>query len=116
MREVITYVSFDEQEFDTKEECQEHETTIYNYLDNIASCYTFYKKNMETMLFAWPDDLEEGINSLDSLWNESEYVRVLREPDDKAFQFIIHYIGIRLPDKVGLYKYDYIDNNWISIS
>lgn len=58
MREVITYVAYDDSEFDNREECEAYEGEAFDLLAEIFNSYKFFVNNQEILIFL--NDVEAG--------------------------------------------------------
>ena len=113
MKEVITYVAFDDMEFDTKEQCIAYENQAHDYITEIMYCYTFYDKNMEMMPYGWSEEILEELNCISVMYNDCECIRVHGTISREAYDFLRYTEGILLPVDVGMYTYDYSSGEWV---
>lgn len=114
MREVITYIAYDGEEFDNREDCEKYEEKAYNLLNEIFNSYRFFIENgQEIQIFL--NGIEEGLDTFDYAWNKSKYIRVTRTISKEADDFIYNYFGYDMPDyKRGLYEYENY-KGWVKV-
>jgi len=76
MREVITYVAYDDTEFDNCEECATYEDKAYDLIYSIGEKYEFYDKNMNIILapFASPN-VEDWLTWLEDAYTNCTYIK-----------------------------------------
>ena len=114
MREVITYVAYDDTEFDNREECEKYEGRTFDLLDEIFNSYRFFMENKQE-IYIFLNNVEDGLYALDYAWNKSAYICVKREVSQEVKDFICNYLGYDMPDnKAGLYKYT-DDYGWVKV-
>ena len=119
MKEVKVYVAFDDEEFDTKAECEEYEKAAYDKLVELSECYSFYDENMN--LFIAPvsekSDVETMVEWVDDVYNGSEYVRMKQTPPEYVMRFLYNHLGYILPEEdCGLYRYNMNDDEWVRMA
>lgn len=115
MREIITYVAYDDTEFDNREECEEYENTAFNLLEEIFNTYEFFLDNgQEIHIFL--NDIEAGMYVFDYAWKKSKSIRVKRTLSDTANEFIYINFGHDMPpNELGLYEYNFKKCCWVKV-
>ena len=111
MKKIITYESFNQEEFATEEECRAYEEKYARKVKSFIECYSYYDATMVEIIPPDTDDIGESLNWIENSYSDSEYVRVKKIPSREIISFTENYLGIYLPDECGLYKYD-DDNGW----
>lgn len=115
MREIITYVAYDDTEFDNRKECEQYEGKAFGLLAEIFNAYEFFYENGQE-LFIFLNGIEEGLNVFNYAWNECDKIKVKWEISHKARDFIDCYFGYKLPpNQKGLYEYDWEQFEWIKV-
>ena len=116
MREVVTYVAFDGEEFNSAERCREYEQKYWNTLMAIRDACIFY--NADGDIISIPVyDIETLLNDLEAAFQESAKMAVLHDVSYKTMRDFYDATGIVLPDDAGVYKYDFDNGNgWESVS
>lgn len=116
MREVITYVAFDGEEFNSAERCREYEQQYRNALMAIRDAIIFY--NADGDIIPVPVyDMETLLNNLEAAYQHSKEIVVLHDIPHKTMRWLYEATGIVLPRDAGVYKYDFDNGNgWESVS
>lgn len=110
MKKIVTYESFDQEEFATEEECRAYEEEYARKFKSFIECYSYYDVTMVEIAPPDTDDICESLNWIENSYSDSEYVRVKKVPPLEIIYLTEDYLGIYLPYKCGLYKYD--DGDW----
>lgn len=100
MEIIKLYKSFDDEVFDTEEECIEHEKLANSVFDKIK----FFDADKKPLIYT---DL---FGSLDKAYNKAIYTEII---DKDVSDYFGYYTGYILPDDTGFYEYDGI--NWLKV-
>lgn len=112
----IIYKAFDEEEFETEEECFEYEQSYFNQLNEISRCWRMYDKAENLMSIAGIEDIEEALYTFEDVFNEVEHLCVDLPLSEETILFLKNYYGfVDIPNKIGEYKYNYDIDEWIKI-
>ena len=113
MKTRTIYVAFDDEEFDTEEDCREYEATKNDCLKEIINAYSFFDKNMEPFTIQ-QKEFEDSLFALNEALGFSEYIHVKQVPSKEAIDFLREYTDYIMPPKeIGWYKWDYNSNDWV---
>lgn len=105
MREVVTYVAFDGEEFSSIARCRAYEQKYWNAFIEIRDAYTFY--NAKGDIISIPVyDIETLLSDLEAAYQESAKIDVLHDVPHKTLKYFYDTTGIALPEDAGVYKYD----------
>ena len=121
MREIITYVAFDDKEFDNYHECVEYENKGYDLMLSIANKYSFYKEDMEEILPPGSSPhVEDWLTWLDDAYSYCTYIRKTGSLTDDEVEIICENIGECIYNEdfscaVGLFKYDTRTGEWVKV-
>ena len=117
MKIITTYVAFDDEEFDTMEECVKYENEAMQLLIEIFDAYDFYNENHEKYNIPYIHNVEEGLDFFDWVTDRVVYVDYKKVLSDDAWNFIYNYNGASMPnqDEIGKYRYDYSKYRWVKI-
>jgi len=123
MREVISYVAFDDNEFGNREECLAYEEGAINKMKEVRDKYSFYDKDMN--LFVAPDDsarIDDWLDWVGRAANECEFIDRKDNLSDDADDFIYHEFGYCInnsdfPEEnyIGLFRYDMGRCRWVKV-
>lgn len=115
MREIITYVAYDDTEFDNLEECEEYESKAFDLLIEFFNAYDFFGKNGE-YIWIFLNEVEQGLYAIKYAFDRCEKIRVKKIISHEAMELIDSYFGYELPrDGVGLYEYDWKELEWVKV-
>ena len=114
MREVITYVAYDDSEFDNREECEAYESKAFDLLTEVFNSYEFFISNQEILIFL--NDVEAGLYTLSKAFDKCDRISVIKPISNAALRFIDSQLGYVLPpNESGLYKYDTDEFEWVKV-
>ena len=114
MKTRTIYVAFDDEEFDTEEECREYEEEKNSYLEEFVSAYSLFDKNMKPYTFQ-RKELEDSVITLEDAIGCCEYVHVKQVPSKEALDFLEEHVAYVLPpQEIGWYRWDYNSSDWVS--
>lgn len=115
MREVVTYVAYDETEFDTMEECEEYERVAFDSLEEVIGAYEFFLANgQEIQIFL--NDIAKGIYDIERAYDECAQIRVKHPISQVTEDFLYANTGFDpLPYEPGLYKIGFNKYTWIKV-
>ena len=115
MKIVTTYVAYDDTEFDTEEECRKYEVERMKLFSEFNDVYALYDEKMQRIWCPLNYEIENWYDWIDNALNDCEYVEVRAIPSEALIHIMTHEFGYEWPeDKLGWYKYDYIDDKWVS--
>ena len=115
MREVITYVAYDDIEFDNFEECEKYEGKAFDLLAEFFNAYDFFGKN-GGYIWIFLNEVEQGLHAIKYAFDRCEKIRVKKIISREAMELIDSYFGCGLPrDEVGLYEYDWTKYKWVKV-
>ena len=116
MKERITYVAYDDTEFDTEEECVQYEEEAHRVMDFLYEnvfCYTAKGAPLDFN----GQDLEEQLLRFDNAFSLATIVEIREKVPQKVHDFMYRFLGftdfkeeLRLP---GKYVYSYEDYKWL---
>ena len=98
MEIIKQYKSFDDEIFDTEEECLEHEKLANSVYGKIK----FFNANKEPIIY------NNLFGSLDKAYNEAIYIEIT---DKDVLDYFKYYTGYNIPNDIGFYEYDGV--NWL---
>ena len=125
MREVITYVAYDDCEFETCEECIEHEDKAWDALIDIKRSYSVYDINMKELVCPQMTnhenyDLETRLKWFDDASQTCEYILRFKNLKNETEDFINNWNGVCVcnsdfNNEIGLFKYDTSIFEWVKV-
>lgn len=114
MREVITYVAYDGEEFDSCEECEAYEGKAFDFLTEIFNSYKFFIGKQEFLIFL--NDVEAGLHALGKAFDKCDRILVTKPISDIALRFVDFQLDYVLPpNEPGVYKYDIDEFEWVKV-
>jgi len=121
MREVITYVAYDGEEFETIGECLAYERKALKCLSEIYDKYTLFDENMT--IFIGPvssTDVEEWLCWLRKAFDKCKTIYREENLSEDAEIFINNYCGYCMTnrdfdDEIGWFEYDMEIYEWVKV-
>lgn len=115
MREIVTYVAYDDTEFDNREECEEYESEAFDLLSELFNAYDFWGKNNQHICI-FLNEVEQGFNTIKYAIDKCEKIRVKKPISSEVATLIDYYLGYELPpNEIGLYEYDWLKLEWVKV-
>ena len=115
MREVITYVAYDGEEFDNREECEEYEGKAFELLNEFFNAYEFFGENGEYICI-FLNEVEQGLDAIKYAFDKCGKIRVKKAISHEAIELIDYYFGYEMPqNEAGLYEYDWKELEWVKV-
>ena len=115
MRTVIVYYAYDGKEFDSAAECKEYESRAISLMDEFKNHVLLLDMIKRPMLCPTGLDIEGTMAWFNLAYQQCLYVNINIELSDDFITFIDDHLGLIFPpNKVGLYKYDYDTDEWVS--
>lgn len=106
MKEVITYIAFDDTEFDDEEECRQYEVAHMKGMDKIHG----FNSKGKPIVF---NEKEETMGDFwDRLGNTAFYYYVDECPNDELREYFRYMTGTELPKYEGWSRYDIDTDKW----
>ena len=121
MREVVTYVAYDDTEFNNRDECEEYELKAEALIRSIENKFTFYDRNMKPIRAPLlSSEVAEWLTWLDNAYKYASYVRKAGSLTDDEAEIIRENIGACLYNEefscaVGLFRYDTNMRGWVKV-
>lgn len=113
MKTRITYVAYDDKEFESKEECEEYEEEAIKMLKEITTYYIYKDKDKNTIKFDESDDIEIELDNYDYIWKNAEYIVVHTPLSEKTLKRFNYDLGYDMPpNEPGTYKYNWDRMRW----
>lgn len=116
MKERITYVAYDDTEFDTEEECVQYEEEAHRVMDFLYENVLCYTTSGAPLNFNG-QDLEEQLTQFENAFSLATIVEICEEVPQEVGDFMYSDLGfsdfieeLRLP---GKYVYSYEDYKWL---
>lgn len=115
MKIEVVYVAYDGEKFSSPAECKEYENHAISLLNEFNS-HVLLLDIMKRPIFCRKSfNIEDMITWLHNAFSDCSYVHINTELSNDLITFINDYLRFIFPqNKVGLYKYDYYDNEWVS--
>lgn len=117
MKKIISYVAYDDTEFEKEEDCLRYEETAREYIKQFEETYTFYTNDFNPYIPPIEYDILDYIIWLEEVYSKCDVVHVKKLPNEDMSDFIYYNAGIGLPKKgeVGWFAYDYKIPDWVRI-
>lgn len=115
MKKIIIYRAFDGEDFYTEKDCREYEADALACVHEIFDKVQFFDAFMGLMLAPEKDEVNAYLDAFERAYDEASYMYIVERPSDKTLDFIDDYVGLSLPNGVGLFKYDEDDDEWKAV-
>ena len=116
MRTVTVYYAYDGTEFYDSEECKEYERPAMYHINQWNRCCSFFDNDMNLIYLPAGLDVEEALDWFNKMLEECQYIKINEKIPADSLDFLIETIGYYLPEnEVGLYRYNYATEEWVSI-
>ena len=120
MREVTTYIAFDDKEFDNYEACLVYENKAYGLMCNIMSKYSFYDKDMKKMELPHSPNVEDLLTWLDNAYSDCTYIKRYNALSSQEEALIDENLGCCMLNydfkgDIGLFSYDISESKWVKV-
>lgn len=116
MRKVVTYIAWDDTEFETEEECKNYEQYALDMMVELCHCYEFYNNNNEQMETFVPNFIEDMMILFEKAASVCDVVKVNRIPQSSADAFQNNQFGFYFPDATGTFKWNNRACEWEKIA
>lgn len=121
MREVVTYIAYDDAEFDSREMALAYEKKHLMYLQEIGKTCLFF--NLHRDIIApptWTTDIEAWAGWVEIAMEQAAYVHRINNFSTKVNDFIRYALGQYFCNKdfnneIGWFKYDDYEDEWIKV-
>lgn len=115
MKVEVVYVAYDDTRFNSPEECKEYENHAKTLMNEFNDHVLLMDMHKSLILCPGGLDLEIMMEWLYHAFGNCSYVYINTKLPDDVIAFIEHNFGFSFPEnKVGLYKYDYYEDEWVS--
>ena len=115
MREVTTYIAYDDTEFDNLEECEKYEGKAFDLLTEFFNAYDFFFFFFE-YIWIFLNEVEQGVHDIEYAFDRCEKIRVKKIISSEVIELIDSYFGYELPqNEIGLYEYDWKKLEWVKV-
>ncbi len=115
MKIEVVYVAYDGEKFDSPAECEEYENRAVSLMNEFNRHVLFLDMNKSLILCPSGVSIEEIMTWFNQAYGECSYLNINTELSNELISFINNDLGWMFPpNKVGLYKYDYYEGEWVS--
>ena len=115
MKVEVVYVAYDGNRFDSPVECKEYENRALSLMNELKS-HTIFLDAMKHPILCSATAIENIMAWFYMAYAECLYVNINVELSDDLINFIDGDLGMIFPpNKVGLYKYNYNEDEWVSV-
>ncbi len=112
MRTEITYIAYDDTEFDRLEMCVRYEDYARDMMNEFLGCDFFYNDNKWSLTKG--NNLETLLGDFELMYQKVEKIIVYKDISSSAETWLINYYGfIDFPTEVGTYEYCKDTGDWI---
>lgn len=115
MKVEVVYVAYDGNRFDSPAECKEYESRAISLMDEFKNHVLLLDSMKRPMLCPTGTTIEDTMAWFHQAYGFCSYLNINVELSHDLIAFIDHEQGLIFPpNKVGLYMYDYDEDEWVS--
>ena len=115
MRTVTVYYAYDGTEFNDSAECQEYESRAISLMNEFISHVLLLDVTKRPIICPTGIGIEDAITWFNYAYGNCLYININVELSKDLISFIDNDLGLIFPpNKVGLYRYDYFEDEWVS--
>lgn len=115
MKVEVVYVAYDGNRFDSPAECKEYENRAISLMDELKNHVLLLDVMKRPILCPTDATIEGTMTWFHMAYSDCVYVNIGVELSNDLIAFIDDDLGLIFPpNKVGLYKYDYDNYEWVS--
>lgn len=115
MRVEVVYIAYDGERFDSPAECKEYEGRVISLMDEFKNHVLLLDIMKRPILCPAGTTIEGTLTWFHQAYGNCEYVNIGVELSNDLITFIDDDFGLIFPpNKVGLYRYDYDKDEWVS--
>lgn len=115
MKVEVVYVAYDGNRFDSPAECKEYEGRAISLMDELKNHVLLLSVTKRPILCPAGATIEDTMAWFHMAYGNCLYVNINTELSNDLINFIDEDLGLIFPpNKVGLYRYDYDEDEWVS--
>ena len=115
MKVEVVYVAYDGKRFDSPAECKMYENHAMSLMNEFNDHVLLLDMTNRPILCPICVDIEGMLTWFHYAYGNCSYVYINTKLSDDLIDFINYHCGFSFPEnKVGLYKYDYDEDEWVS--
>lgn len=115
MRVEVVYVAYDGERFDSPTECKEYESRVVSLMDEFKNHVLLLDVMKRPILCPTGLSIEGTMTWFHQAYGNCLYININVTLSNALISFIDNDLGLIFPpNKVGLYRYDYFEDEWVS--
>lgn len=115
MKVEVVYVAYDDTRFSSPAECKEYENHAMSLMNEFNDHVLLLDMTKRPILRPAGFNIEGVLTWFHDAYGNCSYVYINTKLSDDLITFIEHNLGLYFPkNEVGLYKYDFYDDEWVS--
>ena len=115
MKIEVVYVAYDGKRFNSSEECKAYENRAISFINEFNNHILLLDTMKRPIFYPTGLDIEGFMIWFNRAYGACSYININAELSNGFINFIDFDLGIIFPEnKVGLYKYDYDSEEWVS--
>ena len=115
MKVEVVYVAYDGNRFDSSAECEEYESRAISLMNEFNRHVLLLDTTKRPIICPTGIGIEDAMTWFYMAYGNCLYVNINAKLSDDLISFIDGDLGLIFPpNKVGLYKYDYDSDEWVS--
>lgn len=110
------YIAYDGKEFNSSAECTEYENHAVSLMDEFNRRVLLLDTMKRPMICPTGVNIENTMAWFHQVYGNCVYMNINTELSDELITFLNNDLGLIIPpNKIGLYLYDYHDDEWVSV-
>ena len=115
MKVEVVYIAYDGERFDSLAECKEYENRIVSLMNEFNRHVLLLDMTKRPIFSPIGTSIEETMAWFHQAYGDCSYLNINAELSNDLIDFINNDLNLIFPpNKIGLYKYDYINDEWVS--
>jgi len=115
MKIKVIYVAYDGKRFDSPTECKAHENRAISFMNEFNDHVLLLDIMKRPIFCPTGFNIEGFMTWFHQAYGECSYININAELSHDFINFLDFDLGLIFPkNKVGLYKYDYDEDEWVS--
>ena len=115
MKVKVVYIAYDGHKFDSPAECKAYERRATSLMYEFNRHVLLLDERKHPIICPTGVKIEDVMTWFYMAWDNCLYININAKLSDDLITFIDCNFGLFFPpNKIGLYKYDYHDDEWVS--
>lgn len=115
MKVEVVYVAYDGNKFDSPAECKEYESRAISLMNEFNRHVLLLTASKRPIICPTGIGIEDALTWFHMAYGQCVYMNINAKLSNDLISFMNNDLGLIFPpNKVGLYRYDYDTDEWVS--